>query len=142
MNRDKLRRSKQRRPKLNPKSTGKVLNMSSMLKRLTEKAKASAENGAGVEDPSFQRDYPCLSELMTTVVYEGKARKPTSLRVGLGKEGGWLFVLNDAETNQSAFYLAQTFADGLIEVEAALQEETLDWRRNAAWTVDKAKKKG
>lgn len=82
-----------------------------------------------VDDDGFGEQYPGLFEIIARVRWEGKRRK-TGKILFFVDQGKASLCLSDVHTGQVAFYKSNGFLEALEGLERALQEGTVDWRRD------------
>lgn len=80
-----------------------------------------------IADDPFAEDYPGVSEILTRVRFKGKPRKPGRL-VMYAEPSRATLCLCDVDSQQVAFYTANTFTEALEGLERGLQAGSLDWR--------------
>lgn len=83
----------------------------------------------GVQEDTFQDEYPGIFEMIARIQYLGKARKPARLLIFLDDDKASL-CLTDKATGKMCFYKSNTFAEALCGLERALQAGTVDWRKD------------
>jgi len=109
--------------------------LGNFVRRARETLK-NASTAAYPDDAGFIENYPAIWDFMTCDRYDdGKARQRSSLTV-FCDGAAFKASLNDKEAKCSAFVSGTTFSDVLSVLEAALQDDTADWR---SWNGQKKK---
>lgn len=94
-------------------------------------SKSCAESLAGVDGGAFATDYPAIWEYLTLDRWEdGKPRQTSTLQV-FGDRGTLKAALKDREAGQICFVAGRTVYEALDVLEAALVNDTAEWREDA-----------
>jgi len=100
--------------------------MSKFMQKMVSDAEGTASPAVAV-DKEFTKMFPCLWEMMSVCVFDGKKRTPASLLLFV--EGGLVKgCLNDRQYHRKAFMTSFTVTGVMGAFEAALVAGDLDWR--------------
>jgi len=95
-----------------------------------EGGRRSSVGAAGLLDES--RRFPALFEFLTTTLVDGRKREPSSLILFV-EDGYPKVCLSDRDASRVCFTTAGGFLEALDDLEANLEEGTVDWRAKKPW---------
>lgn len=82
-------------------------------------------------DPAFLAAFPAIAEFMTLDKWDdGKPRAPSTLTL-FASDGRLKASFNDKALDRVGFLTADTLEELLVELNASLEANTLDWRRHS-----------
>lgn len=85
-----------------------------------------------MNDSLFMETYPTLFQHLTQTEWGPKQPRATSTLTMYVDDGALICVVNDRDSNRSAFFSAETLTDLLDVVEIGLREDTAEWK-NKKW---------
>lgn len=101
----------------------------SILDRVPERDKSSEDGEFCLDECGYQEEFPGLWEFLVRQRYKGAARQTGKLVV-FTESGKATVCLIDRQTGQVSFFTSKTLDEAIRGTEKALQEGTLDWRKD------------
>lgn len=101
----------------------------SILSKISKPVKAGPDNPLTVVDDPWADDFPGIFEVLAVARFEGKDRQTGRLII-YTEPGKAMCCLCDKETEQVAFYASESIVGALEGLERALQNGSVDWRKD------------
>ena len=107
-----------------------VLSLMEMLRMKRDSSTPATKKGEWTcPDPYFKKTYPSLAQGLCDPFWDvGKPRIPWTLTIRFDA-GTCNLCINDKDGGRGSYTTAETMAEALELVEAAIKAETLAWRR-------------